>query len=120
MTLIQPILILLVVLGLVFYQLRGRSRLLDRGIVFSIAAAGAVLIVDPELSMRVASALGVGRGVDLVIYLGMIGFAFLFLLVFSGIRKLESQLTAMVRSNAVQQAADGTQSEPPASAHVRP
>lgn len=116
MTLIQPILVLLVALGLLFYQLKGRSRLLDRGIVFSIAAAGVILIVDPQLSMKIANALGVGRGVDLVIYLGMTGFAFLFLLIFSKLRALESQITSLVRTIAIQQAVDGAQTQPPPAA----
>jgi hypothetical protein len=101
---IQPLLILILLLGLAIYQARTRSKLLDRGIVFLIALAGIFLVINPNLSTRIANALGVTRGVDLVIYLSLIGLGFLFLIVISKIRTLESQLTALARTMAVQEA----------------
>jgi hypothetical protein len=104
MTLIQPLLIILVVLALWIYMSRLRSRLTDRSIVVVIAAAGIVLIAFPDLSIAIAHRVGVGRGVDLIIYLCLIGLAFSNLFSFSRVRSLEAQITGIVRELAIHQA----------------
>jgi hypothetical protein len=104
MTLIQPLLIILVVLALWIYMSRLRSRLSDRSIVLAIAAAGIVLIAFPDLSTAIAHRVGVGRGVDLVIYLCLIGLAFSNLFSFSRVRSLEGQVAGIVRELGIQQA----------------
>jgi|KBSMisStandDraft_5_1062788.scaffolds.fasta_scaffold13856_4 hypothetical protein len=104
MTLIQPVLIVLLVCGALFYRARMRSRLWDRTIVFILAGAGVILVVSPDLSIALAHSLGVGRGVDLIIYLGLLGFAFLLLSVFSKIRVLEAQITLLTRELSLWQA----------------
>lgn len=101
MTLIQPVLIVALICAAIFYRAKMRSRLADRLIVFSIAAAGIVLVASPNLSTAIARTLGVGRGADLVMYLGLVGTGFVLLLLFSRIRALESQITALVRELAV-------------------
>ena len=60
-----------------------------------------VLVASPSLSILLAHALGVGRGVDLVIYLSLPCLAFLLLLVFSKIRDLEAQITALAGEAAL-------------------
>jgi len=105
MTLIQPLLILLVVAAVWLYMSRLRSRLADRGIVVVIALAGILLIAFPYMSTALAHKVGVGRGVDLIIYLCLIGLAFSVLLAFSRLRLLEAHLTAAVRELALQEAA---------------
>jgi hypothetical protein len=101
MTLIQPLLIALLVGAVIAYRLWMRSKLLDRAIVFGLAVAGIILTFSPNLSIRLAHAVGVGRGVDLVIYISLIGFGFMQLLVISKIRSLEAQTTKIVREMAV-------------------
>jgi hypothetical protein len=97
MTLIQPLLILLIVLAVVIYISRLRSRFRDRCIVLGITIAGIVLIAAPGLSTTIAHSVGVGRGVDLVIYLSLVGLAFSNLFLFSKLRSVEGQITSIVR-----------------------
>ena len=66
MTLIQPILIACVALGVGVYFWKLRSSSLDRVIVLTIAAFGMLLVAFPTLSIRLANRVGVGRGADLV------------------------------------------------------
>ena len=104
MTLIQPLLIILVVGAVWIYMSRLRSRLADRSIVLILATAGVLLIAFPDWSTALAHRVGVGRGVDLVIYLSLLGLAFSNLFSFSRLRLLEAQITAAVRDLAIQQA----------------
>ena len=47
---------------------------------------------------------GVGRGADLVLYLGLLALAFVCLLLYSKIRELEVALTDLARSIAIAEA----------------
>ncbi len=104
MTLIQPLLIILVILTLWIYMSRLRSRLADRCIVLVAAVAGIALIAFPDVIIAIAHRVGVGRGVDLVIYLCLIGLAFTNLFSFSRVRSVEVQITVIVRELAISQA----------------
>ena len=101
MTAIQPILILLLAAGTIYYFVRLRSALWDRLIVLLITAVGILFVVDPELSTQMAHLLGVGRGVDLLIYIGFFGVGFLLLLLFSKVRDLQERLTELARAVAL-------------------
>jgi hypothetical protein len=81
---------------------RLRSRLSDRSIVVVIAAAGIVLIAFPEPSTAIAHRVGAGRGVDLVIYLCLVGLAFSSLFSFSRVRSLEGKIAGMMRELVLQ------------------
>jgi hypothetical protein len=84
--------------------LRGeRHRLLSLISALLWAAAG-VAIVRPELTNVVATGLGIGRGADLVVYLSAISFLAAFFYFYQKTRKLESDLTEVVRSLALQDA----------------
>ena len=107
MTLIQPLLIVLIVFALLIYMSRFRSRLADRCIVIGITIAGIVLIAAPDLSIAIAHSVGVGRGVDLVIYLCLVGLGFSNLFLFSKLRSVEGQITSIVRELGVRGAVGG-------------
>jgi small membrane protein len=112
MTLIQPLLIVLILLALVIYMSRLRSSLADRCIVIGITIAGIVLIAAPDLSTAIAHSLGVGRGVDLVIYLSLIGLGFSSLFLFSRLRSVEAAITAIVRELSIGSASSGLDRSP--------
>lgn len=63
--------------------------------------AAAVSIADPEILVRAAHFLGIGRGADLVLYLSVI-FSFLaFFITYLRFRRVEEQLTTIVRHIAI-------------------
>jgi small membrane protein len=88
-------------LSAVLYWSKMRSKLRDRVVVFAIILFGIVLVAAPNLSNRLARALGVGRGADLVSYLGLVGGGFCLLLLFSNQRAVQSQITHLVREMAI-------------------
>ncbi len=98
---IQLILVPLVVILVALYWKKFRSLLMDRLIVFAIGMAGACLIIMPELSSDLADLVGVGRGVDLVMYLALLGLGFVSLLIYSRLRQLEQRLTELARQEAI-------------------
>lgn len=73
-----------------------RRSLFDWGWVL-LWLSGIVLLVDPDLTRVAAEAVGIQRGVDLVLYLAVIGGVIGFFAVSIRFRRLERQLTTVVR-----------------------
>ncbi len=104
MKLIQVILLPLLLLTTIMYFAQFRSRLWDRLIVISIGALGISMILAPEWANRLANFVGVGRGADLVMYLGLIGLAFLGIVLYSKLREIEAKLITLARTEAIENA----------------
>lgn len=101
---IQLVLIaLLVLLGYVALARQG-GRLLGRIVIVLFAAIGAFMILLPDLTTDIAQGLGVGRGADLMLYLGVLGFAFITFVLYTRIRELEAEVTTLARSIAMERA----------------
>jgi len=104
MTPIQVLLGLILLATLVLYFRRLRSRLWDRLIFFAILAAGVVMIAKPDWANAIAHYLGVGRGADLLTYLGISSLGFLWLGLYSRQRQLDERLTELSRQLAILEA----------------
>ncbi len=101
---IQFILIILLV-GLVWlYLSRLRSRLVDRLIVVFFGVVGCVMVLLPDTTSTIAHWLGVGRGADLLLYLGLLGLTFVCFLLFSRQREMQASITELARAMAIQNA----------------
>jgi hypothetical protein len=98
---IQLILVLFLLAIAAVYFLRLRKKTYDRLIVIFFILAGAVLVIMPDWTTAIAQLLGVGRGADLLLYLGLLGLSFVCLLLYSKMRELETALTDLVRSIAI-------------------
>ncbi len=101
MKLIQLILIISLLAILISYFRWFRSAVMDKLLIACILLAGIVLVVFPDVTNRLAAALGVGRGADLVFYLFIVAFCYLILLVYAKIKKLEQQLAELTRRQAL-------------------
>lgn len=64
--------------------------------------AGAV-VVNPNSTLFLAKILGVGRGVDAIIYLAMALLFFLVFKIFVRLEKIEHQITKLVRQDTLSQ-----------------
>jgi len=104
MTPIQFLLILFSVLIVLLYFQRLRSRLLDRLVFFLLAVIAVVMVGRPDWANAAAHFLGVGRGADLVTYLGISGLAFLWLGLYTRQREMDVCLTELARRMAILQA----------------
>ena len=73
---IQGALILLLALGTTVFLARLRATRAGRVFVLLLVLAALALVVYPALATGLAHACGVGRGVDLLIYLALLGQGF--------------------------------------------
>ena len=109
----SQILLILAAIGvLLVYFNRLRSRLLDRVLFFVLAVIAVVMVVRPDWANGVAHFLGVGRGADLVVYLGISGLAFLWLGLYTRQREMDVRLTELARRLAILQAEKPKQRPP--------
>jgi len=69
--------------------------------VFGLIAAGAVAVVVPELTQRVAELVGVGRGADLVTYIAIVVVMFVLLHYYTKFVELHRQVTELTREIAI-------------------
>lgn len=98
---IQVILLGLTVLGLLLFLRLRRSPALARLSIIAGFLVAAVLIVAPDLANRLARGMGVGRGVDLVIYLSLLLMVLAFIQLYGRIRAHEERMTKLVRELAI-------------------
>ncbi len=75
-------------------------------LVLALAAAAATLLVVPELSTRIANALGIGRGADLVGYVVDVTVGFVVLHYYTKFVALEAKLTELTRALALRDRGD--------------
>jgi hypothetical protein len=64
----------------------------------------AVAVARPSITITVAHALGIGRGTDLVLYCAIIGMLVAFFLVYIRFKRLERDITTVVREIAIRDA----------------
>ncbi|MEM7658641.1 MAG: DUF2304 domain-containing protein [Bacteroidota bacterium] len=103
---IKPIQYLLIpVLGLllVLFFVRLKRHPLIRILVSLILIAALVFTIDLDSSTRLAQWLGIGRGVDLVIYLSLLGLTVSCILLYLRTVKLEALLTELARNQAIEE-----------------
>jgi hypothetical protein len=113
MTAIQILLVVAALLWLARYLLHLRSGGGTRVVAVLAAGTGILLVVFPDLSTRLAGLVGVTRGVDLMIYVTLVAFGFLWLHQAARIRELEARLVDLAREVALERAGIGAASAPP-------
>ncbi|MBK6988061.1 MAG: DUF2304 domain-containing protein [Bacteroidetes bacterium] len=62
------------------------------------------LAINPGLTIQVANALGIGRGVDLLFYISILFGIIGFIVLYAKYRKLELLLTELIRNEAIRSA----------------
>ena len=115
MILAQPIIVALLAILVVLYFARLRSRASDGFLIALCFGVAATLVVRPTLATKIANLVGIGRGVDLIMYLAIPGLALMILMLFARTRDLNLKLTAMVRESALTNAQVNTESDRPRS-----
>lgn len=84
----------------------GRRRLAARFGVAWIALwiAAAMAIANPDVLVRIAHFLGIGRGADLVLYLSILFTFVAFFVTYLRFRRIDEQMTKIVRHLAIRDA----------------
>lgn len=89
----------------ILYVARLRNVARDRVVYLCLAVLGLGLVLQPELTNRVAAALGIGRGADLVFYVFIVYCLFHFASTAVALRRLQDNLTAVTQALALREAA---------------
>jgi hypothetical protein len=105
MSLIQIVLLILIILAILYFWLRYKTRSIGLKpflmmLVFWLVAG--VLVVLPESTSRLADILGVGRGVDVVFYFSLLLIFYLIFKIFVRIEKIEQNITKIVSKIALE------------------
>lgn len=102
------ILLLLAILAFGLLAFRGSQRALHkvlwRGYVVLVALLAALSVVFPNSLTRVANAVGVGRGADLLLYVLVVTFMLVSVVLFRRLAELERRYVALARTLAVRDA----------------
>lgn len=64
----------------------------------------AIAILKPSITVAIAHFLGIGRGADLVFYCGVLGMLIGFFLTYVRMKRLEGEITRLVRALAIRDA----------------
>ena len=114
MSRIQIVLIIVIALMLMRVWLRYRSGVIVKSQFLWWAAlwiSGGLVVVKPETVNRLADALGVGRGADVVIYGTIVLLFFLNFKLFSKLVKIENDIIKIVRELALKSQDDKRETE---------
>ena len=98
---VQPLLILGTAALLILYLAFLRSKLLDRLVGLLLLSVAWFSILLPEYTTVVANLLGVGRGADLILYVFGIFTLFALIILYTHVRTLSLQMTAVIRQLAI-------------------
>ena len=101
---IQFILIILCLLATTAGGLVFRFKLGYRLLGLFLFAAAVSFVLFPDATSSIANLLGVGRGTDLLVYLGLLAGVYSVLLLYSRTRRLERRMTEQLRAIAIRDA----------------
>lgn len=86
---------------------KGKIGRVAGGAWLVVLLVGLLATIDPDRVTRVANAVGINRGADLVLYLLALAVFWGFLLVYIRLRRVRRELTLVVRRLAVMEAEEG-------------
>jgi hypothetical protein len=101
---VQPILMAVLAGVVLLYFSRLRSKAVDGLIILVCFGCASLLVMRPNVATRIANMVGVGRGVDLIVYLALPGLLMMIFLLFARTREMNAKLTTVVREYAIRDA----------------
>ncbi|MBQ7652225.1 MAG: DUF2304 domain-containing protein [Victivallales bacterium] len=104
MSIIQFIILAFLLLSFAMVLLVIRRNVFGRLFFMAQFVVGALFVVFPDLSTKVAHCIGVGRGTDLLLYFLIVLFYMTVLCFIAAIRRIERRQTAIIRQMAIQSA----------------
>jgi hypothetical protein len=91
----------------VYFFWRGKGARRLRFFRATVWVSAAVAVAFPNLVQEVATAIGIGRGADVVLYVFVLGFMWIAFYLYSRCLRLEQQVTQLIRHLALQEAQHG-------------
>lgn len=107
-TLIVQLLLIAGIAAVVLSFLRNRNAAriqAGKKVLFALFVVACIAsVAQPEMLTRIANAVGVGRGADLVLYALVVAFAFVSLNTYLKFKDMEARVTVLARQLAISQA----------------
>ena len=103
MTLIQVILTAGIILLAAYMYLRLRSTIFDLILIVLFLITGIIFVMFNEITDKMAHFLGISRGADMIFYLGILFLFFLILKLYARLRRVEENLTELVRKKSIEE-----------------
>jgi small membrane protein len=97
----QPLFALATCILMFYFLTVTRKSAVRRMFVFFVFGAGLAVILYPELAIRLAHMVGVGRGADLVFYVSILFLLFLCFNFYVRFQALDERFTSVVRTLAI-------------------
>lgn len=97
--------------GAVLSVVRGRIGPIVGLAWLALWVIAGIAIARPETTVAAARILGITRGADLVFYLAILGMIMGFFAVYLGLRRIEGEITSLVRTMALRQAETEAESD---------
>jgi hypothetical protein len=113
---VGQIILIGILVSFILYIFWLRTVFMDRIIYLLFAAIGILLVIDPYLTSQIANRIGIGRGTDLLIYVFILASLFHAVNLRAQLKRLQEQLTLVVRKQALLQPLYGP-TPPPTSAN---
>jgi len=104
MTPIKLLLALPLLALLLFVITRLHNQTFYRLLLIAVTLCGIGLVMYPDISARIAAYLGVGRGVDLVIYVGGVVVFIVLVALYAKLRRIQQVQTEIIRQLTLAQA----------------
>lgn len=101
----QYIGVLIGIIGIIYTTLRFREGKMSLGMLLVWSAIWIIIIIIsifPESTATFASLTGIGRGLDLIFILALIGCYYLIFRIYNMIENMEQEITHLVREIALQ------------------
>lgn len=101
----QYIGIIIGVVGMIYTFIRFRESKMSLGMLFIWSIVWIVLIglsIFPEATGYFASLTGIGRGLDVILILGLIGCYYLIFRIYNMLENIEQEITLLVREIALE------------------
>lgn len=109
---LSQLFLIIAIFGFAVYVFRLRSILFDRLIYLLLITAGIIFTIHPPFSAYIANFLGIGRGVDVVIYVFIIFALFQMVATSAHLLQQDRQITLLVRQCALLSVQQGPQPAP--------
>lgn len=94
------------IIVVLFFISKSKGILIKRTFYVFATIIGLILFIFPTLTQRIANYLGIGRGVDLFIYLFILFSWFWFISTSAKIQSIEQKITQIVREISINNSSD--------------
>jgi small membrane protein len=101
---IKVLLILMILFAFAIFFAAQKNRLIFKLFLILLLIISIIFVIFPNITNCIANFLGVGRGVDFVIYINIASLYIIVIILYKKIKELDVLITKLTRNNALHDA----------------